>query len=116
MATRKAAASKATGKSVKTTKKSTKKSTKKKTAKKSTKKTTRKTTKKAGTKKKAKAAGKRRPAAATASSPAVGLWPTHPEIATRAFQVWERTGKPEGNDYYNWKQAEAELLAERGLA
>jgi len=37
-------------------------------------------------------------------------------IAARAFEVWERKGKPEGQDHANWKQAEAELLAEAGLA
>ncbi len=41
--------------------------------------------------------------------------PTYDMIAARAFVVWERNGKQQGQNLANWKQAEAELLAEAGL-
>jgi hypothetical protein len=31
-------------------------------------------------------------------------------IAERAFQLWEEQGRPEGHDYQNWLDAEAEIL------
>ena len=31
-------------------------------------------------------------------------------IAERAHQLWEEQGRPEGQDYQNWLQAEAEIL------
>ncbi len=99
MAAKKAASGKKS-----TKKKSTKKSTK--TTKKTSKKPARQTTRKKTTKKSSRKA---------TALPATGSEPTHDEIAARAFMVWERKGKPAGQDYYNWKEAEAELRAERGL-
>jgi hypothetical protein len=40
---------------------------------------------------------------------------TREMIAKRAFQIWERKGKPLGLDLENWRQAERELKAELGL-
>lgn len=77
---------------------------KKPTTDKSAKKTTKKTA--------PKVAGK---SSSKKSAPVIGPEPTHQEIAARAFVVWERKGKPHGQDYWNWKEAEAELRAERGL-
>jgi hypothetical protein len=37
--------------------------------------------------------------------------PTSEQIAARAFAIWERKGKPAGQDAQNWAQAEAELRA-----
>ena len=34
------------------------------------------------------------------------------EIATRAYIIWEKSGKPTGRDREHWIQAEAELQAE----
>ncbi len=31
------------------------------------------------------------------------------EISKRAFEIWERDGKPEGQDKEHWMRAEAEL-------
>jgi len=104
MAAKKAGSAK-TGK--KTTKKkktaakaATKKSTKKKTAKKPVPKTSRKKTP-------AKKVSRRKAVAA--------VDPTYDEIAARAYVVWERKGRSEGRDMENWREAEAELRAERGL-
>ena len=36
--------------------------------------------------------------------------PTHDDIAARAYEVWERTGRPDGRDQEIWLQAEHELL------
>jgi len=90
--------------------KSSKKTTKKKTAART--KTTKKTTKK-------KAAGKstkKTPAKKAGRKKAVAaVEPTYDEIAARAFTVWQRKGCPDGRDMDNWREAEAELRAERGL-
>jgi hypothetical protein len=37
---------------------------------------------------------------------------THHEIAERAYQIWEREGKPRGRDTEHWLMAEAELRHE----
>jgi Protein of unknown function (DUF2934) len=37
--------------------------------------------------------------------------PTEQEIAERAFEIWERQGKPGGRENEFWRQAEAELRA-----
>lgn len=39
---------------------------------------------------------------------------TQRRIAERAFQLWEEQGRPEGHDYRNWLQAEAEILGGGG--
>lgn len=39
--------------------------------------------------------------------------PTFDEIAARAYDIWVRKGRPYGQDHENWKEAEAELWAER---
>lgn len=106
-----------------------KKAAKKTTRKTTTKKTTR--TKKAVTKKvaekPAKAATQKKTTAASkkkqtvrkkdvdaSSAPGTGVRPTYDQIAARAYVVWERRGKPQGQDMINWREAEAELLAEAG--
>jgi hypothetical protein len=38
--------------------------------------------------------------------------PTEQEIAERAFEIWERHGKPGGREDEFWHQAEAEIRAE----
>ena len=37
--------------------------------------------------------------------------PTHQEIATLAYQLWEKEGRPAGRDREHWQRAEKELLA-----
>ncbi len=36
----------------------------------------------------------------------------HDKIAARAAEIWDRTGRPHGQDAQNWAEAEAELRAE----
>jgi hypothetical protein len=36
---------------------------------------------------------------------------THENIARRAHQIWEETGRPDGNETIHWLQAERELCA-----
>jgi len=96
----------ATGKQVKT--KAAKATSKKKTAKK---KTARKAAVKKSSKKKTARGGGKATAASMLKQP-VTL--TYDQIAARAFAVWERKGKPDGQDMANWREAEAELLAEAG--
>jgi hypothetical protein len=36
----------------------------------------------------------------------------HDKIAARAYEIWVRKGKPHGQDFQNWTEAEAELRAE----
>jgi hypothetical protein len=43
---------------------------------------------------------------------AAGL--THEQIAQRAREIWEREGRPQGQDEKNWRQAEEELKREMG--
>jgi hypothetical protein len=38
--------------------------------------------------------------------------PTYEQIAIRAFDIWERQGRPEGQQMDNWLQAERELRGE----
>lgn len=33
----------------------------------------------------------------------------HDAVARRAFEIWERSGRPTGRDLENWLQAESEL-------
>lgn len=49
---------------------------------------------------------------AVVPDPSGGLGPTTQEIATRAYLIWEKRGKPIGRDREHWSQAEAELKAE----
>jgi hypothetical protein len=35
--------------------------------------------------------------------------PSTEAISRRAFEIWERTGRPDGRDLENWLQAESEL-------
>ena len=40
-----------------------------------------------------------------------GYW--HEErVRERAYQIWERAGRPEGKSHEHWLQAEAEVRAE----
>ena len=38
--------------------------------------------------------------------------PTETEIKNRAYEIWERNGKPEGKEDEFWQQAEQELRNE----
>ena len=40
---------------------------------------------------------------------------THERIAERAQQIWEKKGRPVGQDEKNWLEAEAQLKRELGL-
>lgn len=42
--------------------------------------------------------------------------PTQGEVAKRAYQIWEKEGRPHGRDREHWKQAERELAATSGSA
>ena len=35
--------------------------------------------------------------------------PTHEEIAARAYEIWLRKGRPQGQDIQNWNEAIREL-------
>jgi len=37
---------------------------------------------------------------------------TYQQIAQRAYEIWEREGKPKGQDQDHWLQAEEELRSE----
>lgn len=39
---------------------------------------------------------------------------THAQIAERARELWERRGRPQGQDEKNWRDAEEELQREMG--
>jgi len=41
--------------------------------------------------------------------------PTHEQIAQRAREIWERHGRPHGEDVKNWREAEEELKREMGI-
>jgi hypothetical protein len=51
-------------------------------------------------------------AAPAAGAPAALLDIPHDKIAARAYEIWVRKGKPHGQDFKNWVEAEAELRAE----
>jgi hypothetical protein len=36
--------------------------------------------------------------------------PTEADIAVRAYEIYEREGRPEGRDVAHWAQAETELV------
>ena len=36
----------------------------------------------------------------------------HEQVAARAAAIWDRKGRPHGQDHQNWLEAEAELRAE----
>jgi hypothetical protein len=38
--------------------------------------------------------------------------PTEKEIKNRAYEIWERNGRPEGREDEFWRQAEQELRNE----
>ncbi len=40
---------------------------------------------------------------------------THDQIAQRAHQIWEKRGRPAGQDEQNWLEAEAQLKRELGV-
>jgi hypothetical protein len=45
-----------------------------------------------------------------------GYWHEH-RVRDRAYEIWERAGRPEGMSAAHWAQAEAEIAAEeQGLA
>jgi Protein of unknown function (DUF2934) len=39
---------------------------------------------------------------------------SHESISRRAHQIWEESGRPDGNETANWLQAESELRAQQG--
>lgn len=51
---------------------------------------------------------------ATAEAPArpAAVELPHDKIAARAEEIWDRKGRPHGQDEQNWAEAEAELQAE----
>jgi hypothetical protein len=51
------------------------------------------------------------PASAEAAPPALLDIPRD-KIAARAAEIWERKGRPHGQDVQNWMEAETELRAE----
>jgi Protein of unknown function (DUF2934) len=44
-------------------------------------------------------------------APAARPRPTHDEISARARQIWEKRGRPQGQDASIWLEAERSLLA-----
>ena len=52
---------------------------------------------------------------APASSP-TSIEIPHDKIAARAAEIWDRKGRPHGQDVQNWMEAEAELRAEFAAA
>ena len=43
-------------------------------------------------------------------------WWHEQRVQERAYEIWERTGRPEGKAVEDWLQAEAEIVAEeKGL-
>jgi len=45
-----------------------------------------------------------------------GIKPTQQEIAARAYQIWERAGRKQGQDTKDWLQAEQELCTASQIA
>jgi hypothetical protein len=41
-------------------------------------------------------------------------WKLEARIRERAYQLWEREGRPEGRDFDHWTRAVAEVSAEEG--
>lgn len=41
-------------------------------------------------------------------------WKLEARIRERAYQIWEREGRPEGRDFDHWTRAVAEVSAEAG--
>ncbi len=54
-----------------------------------------------------------RPAVPTPVKARAVAEPTREEISSRAFQIWEQTGRAPGRDVENWLRAEAELRGRR---
>ncbi len=48
----------------------------------------------------------------TRSTSSAALELPHDKITQRAYEIWIRKGRPEGQCAQNWKEAEAELRAE----
>ena len=44
-------------------------------------------------------------------SPSSARHPSYDEISRRAFEIWDRDGRPSGHDVENWLRAETELSA-----
>ncbi len=40
--------------------------------------------------------------------------PPPDKIATRAYEIWQESGRPQGKDQENWFKAERELRGSRG--
>jgi hypothetical protein len=57
---------------------------------------------------------KRKPAATRKKPPGNAREPSRKEIALRAYDIWERNGRPEGDALDNWVRAEKELRDETG--
>ncbi|HRV49205.1 MAG TPA: DUF2934 domain-containing protein [Sedimentisphaerales bacterium] len=52
----------------------------------------------------------------TTKSPAAPVKLTHEMIAKRAEAIWIQKGRKPGQDEQNWREAEAQLKAELGIA
>ena len=59
------------------------------------------------------------PAARTTAAPGSGAGPQGADlqarIERRAYELWERDGRPEGRDHAHWQQAEREIGAPRAM-
>ncbi len=55
-------------------------------------------------------------AAVSAETPQSNGSPTRQEIELRAYEIYERRGRTDGNDVEDWLQAETELLEEAAQA
>lgn len=42
--------------------------------------------------------------------------PTHDDISLRAYRLWQDQGRPDGNDFEHWLEAERQLGEEHSLA
>lgn len=47
--------------------------------------------------------------AGNGAPPKVTMQVTHDQIAKKAYEIWVAKGCPQGQDYANWKEAEAAL-------
>lgn len=52
-----------------------------------------------------------KPRATKKAAPEVVMTVSHDQIARRAYEIWLAKGCPQGADYQNWVEAEAELKA-----
>jgi hypothetical protein len=53
---------------------------------------------------------------ASQTEPTQSMAPSHDDIARRAYDIFEKKGRQEGQCQQNWRQAERELKAERSAS